>query len=150
MPDLNYTLIVVALLVIFLLANSGNNINLIRKILRLIILVVVLLVSSSPTQAQFNPGKYWQVGFVQATDQDAGSELVYTITAGNTGSYFKITPCSGILTVDTAAYTTFTLQRTWYITVKSADMEGNFVKTTGKIVLKKVAGVKVKPTLLGL
>jgi hypothetical protein len=114
-------------------------------------LVVLLFLIPLISFAQFNPGKYWQCGFVKATDQDAGNkELVYSITAGNTGSYFKITPCTGIVKVDTAAYTTFTLQRTWTLTIKSADMEGNYVKTTGKIVLKKVGGIKVKPTVIGL
>jgi hypothetical protein len=33
MPDLNFTLIVVGMAVVFLLANSGNNLNMIRKII---------------------------------------------------------------------------------------------------------------------
>lgn len=99
--------------------------------------------------AQFEPGKYWNVGFVQATDQDAGSELVYTITAGNTGKYFVVTPCSGIVKVDTLAYTSFTYSRTWHLTIKASDMEGNFVKTTGTVILRKVKGIKVIPTITG-
>jgi hypothetical protein len=114
-------------------------------------LAVLLFLIPLISFAQFNPGKYWQCGYVNATDPDAGNkELVYSITAGNTGSYFKITPCSGILKVDTAAYTTFKFQRTWYITIKSADMEGNYVKTTGKVILKKVNGLNIKPTINGL
>jgi len=114
------------------------------------LLLLLLLALSINVTAQFNPGKYWPVGFVQASDEDAGSELTYSITAGNTGSYFVIMPCQGIVKVDTAAYTSFTLQRTWYLTIKVTDMEGNYRKTTGKVVLKKVKGVKVIPTVVGL
>jgi len=114
---------------------------------KLLFLFVLLSLLAS---AQFNPGKYWPVGFVQASDEDAGSELVYSITAGNTGGYFVVMPCQGIVKVDTAAYATFTLQRTWNLTIKVTDMEGNYIKTTGKVVLKKVKGIKVKPTVAGL
>lgn len=115
-----------------------------------IFILLALLLAPVFSMPQFNPGKYWVVGIVQASDEDAGSELVYSITAGNTGGYFAIMPCQGIVKVDTAAYATFTLQRTWNLTIKISDMEGNYRKTVGKVVLKKVKGVKVIPIVAGL
>jgi hypothetical protein len=101
--------------------------------------------------AQFNPNKYWDVAFVKGSDEDAGnSELVYSITAGNPDKYFVILPCSGVVKVDTAIYKTFVTSKTTYLTIKVADVEGNYVKTVGKVVLKKINGIKVKPTVIGL
>lgn len=113
-------------------------------------LFLILLLFPLLCSAQFNAGKYWDVGFVKASDPDSGNEIVYSITAGNTSNFFVIMPCSGVLKVDTAIYKTFTIQKTSYITIKVSDVEGNFVKTVGKIVLKKVNGIKIKPTVIGL
>lgn len=116
--------------------------------MRKLIFILLLLACTMQVSAQFNPGKYWIAGFIQASDPDSGPEVVYSITAGNSSGYFIIMPCTGIIKVDTLAYTTFTYQKTWTLTIKVADAEGNFVKTTGKIVLKKVNGVKVKPVIV--
>lgn len=106
-----------------------------RKLLFLLILLPSLI------YAQRIP-----VGRLEAVDPE-GQEIYWVITAGNTLKYFSITPCSGIVEVDTTAFTTFVTQRTFTITFKATDPQGLYSKTVRKIVLKKVDGIRQKPFL---
>jgi len=105
------------------------------------ILILVLLPSLLYSQAEI------RVGRIQATDPE-GTEVVYAITAGNTGSFFTITPCSGIIKVKPTAYDSFVLKRTWTLTIKATDETGLYTKTTRKVVLQKDgAGNKLPPVI---
>lgn len=111
-------------------------------------LLFILLLLPLFSLGQFNPAKYWNVGSIYAADPDLGDEqIVWSITAGNTLKYFVILPCSGLVRVDTTAYNSFITQKTFTITFKVADPEGNYTKTTRKILLKKANGVKQPPVM---
>lgn len=111
-------------------------------------LLLILLVLPLLSFGQFNPFKYWDCGSVYAADPDLGDEqIVWSITAGNTSGYFVILPCSGLVRVDTAAYATFVTQKTYTLTFKVTDIEKNYVKTTRKVLLKKVNGIKQPPVM---
>jgi len=98
--------------------------------------------------AQFNPAKYFDCGSIYAYDPDLGNEeIVWSITAGNASGYFVILPCSGLVRVDTSAYETFITQKTYTLTFKITDIEKNYVKTTRKVLLKKVNGIKQPPLM---
>lgn len=112
-------------------------------------LIFVLMLFSLSASAQFNPGKYELITQIVASDPDSGPEIVFSITAGNWDHYFIILPCSGSLLVDTIAYSGFVRQRTWNIKIKVADPEGNFVKSTRKITLRKNStGSKLSPIVI--
>lgn len=111
-------------------------------------LLLILLVLPLLSFGQFNPFKYWDCGSVYASDPDLGDEqVVWSITAGNSAGYFIILPCTGLVRVDTMAYNAFITQKTFTLTVKVADPEGNYVKTTRKVLLKKVNGLKQPPVM---
>ena len=111
-------------------------------------LFIILLFLPILGFGQFNPAKYWNVGSIYAADPDLGDEeIVWSITAGNSAGYFVILPCSGLVRVDTLAYNSFITQKTFTLTFKVADPEGNYVKTTRKVLLKKVNGVKQTPVM---
>lgn len=109
-----------------------------RKNMLLIILILLLL---KPAQSQFNPGKFLTLGTIEATDPDSG-EVVYSISAGNSAGWFVITPCSGIVKVDTNVYNSIATQRTYYLKIRVTDMEKNHTKTIWRVVLKKSNGIK--------
>ena len=111
-------------------------------------ITIILIAISTACFGQFNPAKYWNVGSIYAADPDIGDEeIVWSITAGNTSGYFVILPCSGLVRVDTAAYATFVTQKTYTLTFKVTDIEKNYVKTTRKVLLKKVNGIKQPPVM---
>ncbi len=125
------------------------------------VVVLVCVFLSLSASAQFNAGKYWDCGYIKAYDPDTvqwingikvihKSEVIYSITAGNTASYFLIMPMSGVIKVDTAIYDTFKNYKTFKLTFTIKDPEGNYIKTIGSIRLYKDAGVKRKPTVIGL
>jgi len=106
------------------------------------IIAILLLLACAKMHAQTI-----QIGRIQATDPE-GTEVVYAITAGNTGSFFTITPCSGIIKVKATAYDSFVLKRTWTLTIKATDETGLYTKTTRKVVLQKDgAGNKLPPVI---
>lgn len=112
-------------------------------------LLIAILCLSISAEAQFQPGKYQSIFGISALDPDSGPEVTYSISAGNTGKYFIIMPCSGIVKVDTAAYSSFTTQRTWNLKLKAADPEGNFEKKTWKVMLRKTKqGLKLDPVIV--
>jgi hypothetical protein len=87
------------------------------------------------------------VARLEATDPE-GEEVYWVITAGNTQKFFSITPCSAVIKVDSMAYNSFIRQKTFYITFKASDPQGNYSKTVRKIILKKTSsGVKVAPEI---
>ena len=87
-----------------------------------------------------------RVGQLQAVDPE-GEEVYWLITAGNTGGYFSITPCSGVVQMDSTAYNAFVTQKTWTVTFKATDPEGLYSKTVRKIVVKKSRGIKQPPVM---
>jgi len=97
--------------------------------MKTLILILLLLF-------QWQPDKYQTIGQLSATDPE-GDEVSWVITAGNTGKFFIIGNCSGIVRVDTMAYHSFTYQRTWNITFTASDPQNNTTKITKKITLKK-------------
>jgi hypothetical protein len=105
-----------------------------------IFLIFLLLPLLSFSQSKIS------IGRLEAVDPE-GEEVYWTITAGNTGGYFSITPCSGIVKMDTLAYDVFITQKTWTITFKATDPQGLYSKTVRKIVVKKLGGVKLPPTI---
>jgi len=111
-------------------------------------IVFLLLLISLQLSAQFNAGKYQDIHVMECTDQD-GDEVYWTITAGNTDKFYQILPCSGLLQVDTMAYTKFLRQKTWTLTVACTDPQKNMAKSVYKVTLKKTsAGVKLPPVII--
>jgi hypothetical protein len=105
-------------------------------------LLILLILVSMSSFAQFQDAKYKPLFQLQAFDPE-GDECYFTITAGNSAGYFGITPCTGIVKVDTMAYETFIRQKTFNITFACTDPQKNTSKTIRKIVLKKDAqGIK--------
>lgn len=80
--------------------------------------------------------KYTPIARIEATDPE-GTEVVWKITAGDPAHYFVISPCSGVIKVDTMVYGTFTRQRTFTITFTATDETGLSSKTVRKITLYK-------------
>lgn len=111
-------------------------------------ITIILIAISTACFGQFNPAKYWNVGSIYAADPDLGDEeIVWSITSGNTSGRFVILPCSGLVRVDTLAYDSFITQKTFTLTFKVSDPEGNYVKTTRKVLLKKINGIKQTPVM---
>jgi len=96
------------------------------KTLLLILLILPLLAA-----AQFKP-----IAHLEANDPD-GTEVTWKITAGDPAGYFHITPCSGVIKLDSSVYSTFTRQRTFTITFTCTDETGLSSKTIRKITLYK-------------
>ena len=112
------------------------------------IFFLCILAFSVQVSAQFNAGKYETLGTAVCTDDD-GDEVYFTITAGNTDKYFQILPCSGLLQVDTIAYTKFLRQKTFYITIACTDPQKYVDKDVYKITLRKSAtGIKLSPIIV--
>jgi DNA-binding beta-propeller fold protein YncE len=81
------------------------------------LLFLILLSTVAPAQIR----KYFEpIGQVKATDGD-GDEFYFTIPAGNTARFFAVSPCSGVILMDTTVRSTFKLSRTFYITFKTTD-----------------------------
>ncbi len=78
------------------------------------------------------------VGTVQASDQDAGQTLTYSITAGNTGNAFTINPTTGAITVATSA--AISAAGTFSLTVQVGDNDLTPLATTQTVT------VNVTPT----
>ena len=96
-------------------------------------------------QAQYW-GKYEHVAFIHAHDNDAGgSEIYWTITAGNSDKTFVVTPCSGQIKADTNIYSTFARSKTYYLTLRATDQGGLYVVQKLKIVLTKTTGRRNPP-----
>lgn len=113
-----------------------------------IFLILIVLACSCGLFAQFDLGKYENLGTVVCTDDD-GDEVYFTITAGNTDKYFQVYPCSGLLQVDTIAYTKFIRQKTWYITIGCTDPQKNTARSVYKVTLRKSAtGIKLTPIIV--
>ena len=111
-------------------------------------IVIFLLLVSMQLAAQFNAGRYQDIHIMECTDQD-GDEVYWTITAGNTDKFYQILPCSGLLQVDTVAYTKFPRQKTWTLTIACTDPQKNTAKSVYKVTLKKTpAGVKLPPVII--
>lgn len=110
--------------------------------MRFITWIFILLINTA--SAQFNAAGFRDVKSIECIDED-GDEVYFTITAGNTGGYFQILPVSGMLQVDTMAYTSFIRQRTWYITVGCTDPQKNTGRSKYKIVLKKPDIIEITP-----
>jgi len=112
------------------------------------IFFVLFLMLSVSVSAQFNAGKYQNLGTAVCNDPD-GDEAYFTITAGNTDQYFQIFPCSGLIQVDTNAYTKFLRQKTWSITIACTDPQKNIARSVYKITLRKSAtGIKLSPIIV--
>lgn len=110
----------------------------------IILFFTFLLISlSSIAQTRIDVGK------VNAKDPD-GDKLTFSITAGNTGSYFAITPGTGIISVDKKAYTTFIKTHTWKLTVKATDSKGAYAKGVMTCLLQKDAKGNIIPTKYSL
>ena len=110
--------------------------------MRAFITILLMLLASITMHAQSIT-----VGRIQATDPE-GTEVVFSISSGNTGSFFTITPCSGVIKVKPAAYDSFVYRRTWTLVIKATDETGLYSKTTRKIVLlKDAAGTKLPPII---
>jgi len=111
------------------------------------IIVFILTLGSFFASSQIYPDRYQLIGSVRATDDD-NDELGWSITAGNTDKFFIITPCSGVIKVDTIAYNSFLRQRTWTITIRATDPYNAIDISKRKVILKKSAtGVHLPPYL---
>lgn len=87
------------------------------------------------------------VGRIEAWDPE-GTEVTFAISAGNTGRYFTISPCGGIVRVKETAFASFRNYRTWTLTIKVIDETGLYEKTKRKVVLRKSAdGTNLKPEI---
>ena len=118
-----------------------------RKILSKIIIVVLLIFCSNITFGQFifPTTKKIDIAKINVNDPE-NSEVTLSIVSGNTGKYFSITPCSGIIRVDTLAYSAFVYRKTWIIKFKATDEDGYFSYMEYTFVLKKDgAGNKFPP-----
>jgi len=83
-------------------------------------------------------GKYEYVATLHAHDNDnGGSELYWTITAGNADKTFIITPCSGQLKADTNIYSSFQRSKTIYLTCRATDQGGLYSVQKVKVILTK-------------
>jgi hypothetical protein len=108
----------------------------------------VIIFTNNKVQAQFiHPTtKKIDIVKIKATDPE-GKEVILSVYSGNTGKYFSISPCGGIIRVDTSAYSAFIYKKTWRIKFKGIDEDGNFSFMTYVIVLKKDrTGNKFFPT----
>lgn len=101
-------------------------------------LILILFLLPLFAHAQWQAGKYESICTIECLDPE-GDEVYFTITAGNSAGYFQIQPCSGIIQVDTIAYTTFLRQRTFTLTFACTDTQKNTSKQQRKITLKKDA-----------
>ena len=63
--------------------------------------------------------------------------MAWSIYSGNTGSYFTITPCGGVLKVKLTVYSTFTKSRTFTLAIRNTDENGSYVTKTWKVILTK-------------
>lgn len=98
--------------------------------------------------AQWQAGKYQSICVIEAQDPE-GDEIYFTITAGNSTGYYQITPCTGVVQVDTLAYNAFIRQKTWTITITCYDPQKNYSKKVIKITLRKDAqGNKLTPIVI--
>jgi MYXO-CTERM domain-containing protein len=85
------------------------------------------------------------VGTVSASDPDAGDTKTFSITAGNTGSAFAISPTTGAITVNnTLSYAT---TPSYALTVKVTDSGGLFASATVTVNVNSVAATNHAPNI---
>jgi len=82
-----------------------------KKTLTIIMLMITIGLSAQTWKT---------VGPVLYTDPDVGQHHDFSITAGNTLKYFKV-DASGVISVKTAVFRTFTTTKTMNLTVKITD-----------------------------
>jgi hypothetical protein len=112
--------------------------------------LTVLIVLFFPLSAfpQWQSGKFTTIYTLYCQDKE-GDECFFTISSGNTGKYFQITPCSGKVQVDTNAYATFTYKRTWNLLITATDTQLNVAKSSLKVTLRKsTAKIKLPPLIV--
>lgn len=148
--DLNITFIIAGFIIILLLAWSGSLAsdfqNLVHRIARMLFFSLLIL-SPILSQAQWQFAKYQSIDTLCCDDED-GDECYFTIIAGNASGLFAITPCSGVIKVDTAAYASFVRSRTFTLTFAASDPQKNVRKRVYKIqLLKNAAGIKQRPVV---
>ena len=61
----------------------------------------------------------------------------WNISSGNTGSYFVITPCGGVIKVKNSVYNSFYRSRTFTLGIRSVDEDSSYILKKWKIVLTK-------------
>jgi hypothetical protein len=108
-----------------------------RKILFILVLFPLILSAQASIK----------VSQIKAEDPE-GTEVVFSILSGNTGSFFTITPCSGVISVKATAFDSFVNYRTWNLTVKATDETKLYSTKKWKIVLRKdSSGNKLPPEI---
>jgi len=63
--------------------------------------------------------------------------MAWSISSGNTGSYFVITPCGGVLKVKNSVYGSFIRSRTFTFGIRSTDEDGSYILKKWKVILTK-------------
>jgi hypothetical protein len=63
--------------------------------------------------------------------------MAWSISLGNTGNYFVITPCGGVLKVKNSVYGSFYRSKTFTLGIKSTDEDGSYILKKWKIILTK-------------
>lgn len=76
------------------------------------------------------------VGTVSATDPDAGQNLTYAITAGNTNNAFAIDPVTGQITVATVAAINFEALPLFQLTVQVSDDAESSLNDTALVTIE--------------
>lgn len=87
------------------------------------------------------------IGFVTATDGDAGQTLTYAITAGNTNNAFSINPATGELRINNPAAMDFETNPFFNLTVTATD-NGNPAASGSGTITVNLQNVNDPPTIL--
>ena len=126
---IQYTFVIIGFILVMLLAGSHFVQPAIQQTIKRIGRMILVLAFLIPVMGY---AQTKNVGTVKASDYDPGQTITYSITAGNTGSYFAIDSKTGLVTVKLTAYNTFTRQRTFTLTVKVSD-DGKIIQTNGSV-----------------
>jgi MYXO-CTERM domain-containing protein len=85
------------------------------------------------------------VGTVSASDPDAGDTKTFSITAGNTGSAFAISPATGAITVNNTL--SYAATPSYALTLKVTDSGGLFASATVTVNVNSVAAANNPPNI---
>ena len=87
------------------------------------------------------------VGTVSASDPDAGDSATFSITAGNTGGAFAISPATGAITVSNGAALVFATNPAFNLTVRVTDGGGLSASAAVTVNVNSVAATNNPPNI---
>ena len=147
---LNIPFLICGFAIIILLAWSSSIASdiqkLIHRVIRLLFFTVLIFAPMLST-AQWQAGKYQAIDTLYCDDPEK-DECYFSIASGNSDGFFAVTPCSGIVKVDTAVYASFARSRTFTIAFAASDPQRNIRKKVYKIkLIKNASGIKQRPII---